>query len=284
MEKKALGKGLQALLPEKKYVTAGIGPEVLEIPLDKIIPNRSQPRTIFGESELQELAQSLKETGVLQPIVVRRIGDGSYEIVAGERRWRAAKLAGLSTVPSLVKVSNDEKSLILALVENIQRQGLNPMEEARAYARLVADFGLTQDQVGGAIGKDRSSVANIIRLVSLPNEIQKLIENQEVTLGHAKVLAGMPRVDDQLAVARKIVSDQLSVRQTEIMVEGLRKNENKKKFVKSPRKHVSPVEEQLRKKLETKVKIGQDPRGGGQIVIHFYSDEDLSRIAGVILE
>ena len=283
MEKKALGKGLQALLPEKKYVAAGMGPEVLEIPLDKIIPNRSQPRTLFGEQELQELAQSLKETGLLQPIVVRRIGDGSYELVAGERRWRAAKLAGLSSVSALVRVSNDEKSLVLALVENIQRQGLNPMEEARAYSRLVAEFGLTQDQVGGAIGKDRSSVANIIRLVSLPNEIQKLIEKQHVTLGHAKVLAGMSKVEDQLSVAAKIVKDQLSVRQTELLVEGLRKKEKKQPIGKSSRKQVFPVEEQLKKKLETKVKIAKGQRGG-QIVIHFFSDEDLSRIAGIILE
>jgi ParB family chromosome partitioning protein len=283
MEKKALGKGLQALLPEKKFVTAGMGPEVLEIPLEKIIPNRSQPRTIFGEAELQELAQSLKDTGLLQPIVVRRIGDGSYELVAGERRWRAAKLAGLTSVPALVRVSNDEKSLVLALVENIQRQGLNPMEEARAYSRLVAEFGLTQDQVGGAIGKDRSSVANIIRLVSLPNEIQKLIENQQLTLGHAKVLAGMSGVEDQLTVARKIVSEQLSVRQTELMVDGLRKKEKKQTLGKPSRKQVFPVEEQLRKKLETKVKVAKGPRGG-QIVIQFFSEEDLSRIAGIILE
>jgi len=283
MEKKALGKGLQALLPEKKYVAAGIGPEVLEIPLDKIIPNRNQPRTIFGESELQELAQSLKETGLLQPIVVRRIGDGSYELVAGERRWRAAKLAGLTSVSALVRVSNDEKSLVLALVENIQRQGLNPMEEARAYSRLVAEFGLTQDQVGGAIGKDRSSVANIIRLVSLPNEIQKLIENQGVTLGHAKVLAGMSSVEDQLTVARKIVTAQLSVRQTEILVEGLRKKEKKQTPGKLSRRPAFPVEEQLKKKLETNVKVKKGPRGG-QIAIHFFSEEDLSRIAGIILE
>ncbi len=283
MEKKALGKGLQALLPEKKYVAAGMGPEVLEIPLDKIIPNRSQPRTLFGEQELQELAQSLKETGMLQPIVVRRIGDGSFELVAGERRWRAAKLAGLSSVSALVRVSNDEKSLVLALVENIQRQGLNPMEEARAYSRLVAEFGLTQDQVGEAIGKDRSSVANIIRLVSLPNEVQKLIEKQHVMLGHAKVLAGMSNVEDQLSVAGKIVRDQLSVRQTELLVEGLKKKENKQPMGKSSRKQVFPVEEQLKKKLETKVKIAKGQRGG-QIVIHFFSDEDLSRIAEIILE
>ena len=281
MEKKALGKGLQALLPEKRYVAAGIGPEVLEISLDKIIPNRSQPRTIFGESELLELAQSLKETGVLQPIVVRRIGDGSYELVAGERRWRAAKLAGLSSIPSLVKVSNDQKSLVLALVENIQRQGLNPMEEARAYSRLVAEYGLTQDQVGGAIGKDRSSVANLIRLVSLPKEIQKMVENQELMLGHAKVIAGMSRAEDQLTVARKIIGDQLSVRQTELFVEGLGK---KKKTQRKPlQKPFLPIEEQLKKKLETKVKVASGSRGG-QIVIHFFSEDDLNRIAGIILE
>ena len=157
------------------------------------------------------------------------------------------------------------------------------MEEARAYSRLVAEFGLTQDQVGEAIGKDRSSVANIIRLVSLPNEIQKLIEKQHVTLGHAKVLAGMSIVEDQLAVARKIVSDQLSVRQTELLVEGLRKKEKKQPLVKSSRKQMFPVEEQLRKKLETKVKVAKGRRGG-QIIIHFFSDEDLSRIAGIILE
>ena len=283
MEKKALGKGLQALLPEKKYLSVGMGPEILEIPLDKIIPNRSQPRTIFRESELQELAQSLKETGLLQPIVVRRIGDGSYELVAGERRWRAAKLAGLPAILALIRVSNDEKSLVLALVENIQRQDLNPMEEARAYSRLVAEFGLTQDQVAGAIGKDRSSVANIIRLVSLPHEIQKLLENQELTLGHAKVLAGMSSLEDQLTVAREIVIDQLSVRQTEVMVDGLRKKEKKQTLVKSSRKQFFPLEEQLRKKLETKVKVAKRSRGG-QIVIHFFSEEDLSRIAGLILE
>ena len=282
MEKKALGKGLQALLPEKKHLTAGIGPEILEIPLDKIIPNRSQPRTIFGEAELQELAQSLQETGLIQPIVVRRTGDGSYELVAGERRWRAAKLAGLATVPALIRVSNDEKSLVLALVENIQRQALNPMEEARAYSRLVAEYGLTQDQVGGAIGKDRSSVANILRLVSLPHEIQKLIENQILTLGHAKVLAGISSVEDQLTVARKIVDDQLSVRQTENLIVRLGRTSKNRILAKSSKKYMA-VEEQLRKKLETKVHVAKGRRGG-KIVIHFFSDEDLGRITGLILE
>ncbi len=157
------------------------------------------------------------------------------------------------------------------------------MEEARAYSRLVADFGLTHDQVGGAIGRDRSSVANIIRLVSLPHEIQKMIENQQLMLGHAKVLAGMSSVEDQLAIARKIVDGQLSVRQTELMVDGLRKKKTNQKLVSPSRNKVFPLEEQLKKKLETKVRVAKGPRGG-KIVIHFFSEEDLNRIAGIILE
>ena len=280
MEKKALGKGLQALLPEKKFVATGVGSEIIDIPLEKIIPNRSQPRKLFRDQELQELALSLKENGLLQPVVVRRIGDGSYELVAGERRWRAAKIAGLTSISALVKISNDEKSLVLALVENIQRQNLNSMEEARAYSRLISEFGLTQEQVGEAIGKDRSSVANIIRLVSLPSEVQKLIENQQIALGHAKILSGLSNGEDQISLAQKIVIGQLSVRQTEVLVEGLKK---KGRALKASRKAALPVEEQLKKKLETKVNVAQGKKGG-RIVIHYFSEEDLNRITGILLE
>ena len=166
MEKKALGKGLQALLPEKKTLVWKVEKDeqaVSMVALKQIIPNRYQPRTIFTEDELEGLAQSIKEHGVLQPIVVRRKGDGVYELIAGERRLRAATLAGLSTIPALVRNSNDEKSLALAIVENIQRQNLNPMEEAKAYSRLMGEFGLTQDLVASSVGKDRSSIANLLR-------------------------------------------------------------------------------------------------------------------------
>ena len=205
MEKKALGKGLQALLPERKTLTWSVGQEVQEVPIDKIIPNRNQPRKVFGELEITELAESLKENGMLQPVIARRIGDGSYELIAGERRWRAAKLAGLSMIPTLIRLSNDEKSLAIALVENVQRENLNPMEEARAYSRLMTEFGLTQELVAKSVGKDRSSVANITRLVSLPQEIQNLIESGELTLGHAKVLASLQGPEDQLKIGRQIV-------------------------------------------------------------------------------
>ena len=283
MEKKALGKGLQALLPERKTLAWTVGQEVQEVPIERIIPNRYQPRKNFGESELQELSSSLRESGLLQPVVVRRTGDGSYELIAGERRWRAAKLAGLTTIPALVRISNDEKSLVMALVENIQRQNLNPMEEAKAYSRLIAEFGLTQDQIAGAVGKDRSSVANIIRLVSLPFEIQGLLESCQLTLGHAKILAGMSIPEQQLGVARQIVRDQLSVRQTEQRVSGLKKNVEKKQAQKRPRSLFSNLEDQIRKRLETKVKI-EKGRRGGKIVIQFFSDEDLDRITGLVLE
>ena len=160
------------------------------------------------------MAKSIKDHGVLQPIIIRRKGDGVYELIAGERRLRAATLAGLSTIPALVRNSNDEKALALALVENIQRQNLNPMEEAKAYSRLMGEFGLTQDLVASSVGKDRSSIANILRLIGLPREIQEFIESGALSLGHAKVLAGISSTSTQLNIAKRIVSEHLSERQT----------------------------------------------------------------------
>ena len=283
MEKKALGKGLQALLPERKTLSWTVGQEIQEIPIERIIPNRYQPRKTFEDSDLQELSESLKESGMLQPVIVRRIGDGSFELIAGERRWRAAKLAGLTAIPALVRVSSDEKSLVMALVENIQRQNLNPMEEARAYSRLITEFELTQDKIAGAVGKDRSSVANIIRLASLPFEIQSLLESNQLTLGHAKILAGLSTSEQQLQVAKQIVESQLSVRQTEQKVSLLKKNGGNRPIVTRSRSSNSHLEEQLRKRLETKVKITKGHRGG-KIVIQFFSENDLDRIAGLVLE
>jgi ParB family chromosome partitioning protein len=244
MEKKALGKGLQA-----------------------------QPRTIFIEDELEGLAQSIKEHGVLQPIVVRRKGDGVYELIAGERRFRAATIAGLSTIPALVRNSNDEKSLALALVENIQRQNLNPMEEAKAYSRLMG---------ASSVGKDRSSVANILRLLVLPKEVQHFIESGELSLGHAKVLAGISTPGTQLQIAKRIVSEQLSVRQTEQLVAG-QKSRGSAKHPKTEPNKFHDLEDQLRKHFGTKVQVKTGARGG-QLVIQYYSDEELDRITALILE
>ena len=283
MEKKALGKGLQALLPERKTLSWTVGQEIQEIPIERIIPNRYQPRKTFEESDLQELSESLKESGMLQPVVVRRTGDGSFELIAGERRLRAAKLAGLTAIPAIVRVSSDEKSLVMALVENIQRENLNPMEEARAFSRLITEFDLTQEKIAGAVGKDRSSVANIIRLAALPFEIQSLVESNQLTLGHAKILAGLSSSEQQRQVARHIVDSQLSVRQTEQKVSLLKKKGGNRPIATRSKSSNSHLEEQLRKRLETKVKITKGHRGG-KIVIQFFSENDLDRIAGLVLE
>jgi ParB family transcriptional regulator, chromosome partitioning protein len=285
MEKKALGKGLQALLPEKKTLAWKVeqdGQAVSLIFLDQILPNRYQPRTSFVEEELAELAQSVKEHGVLQPIVVRRKGDGMYELIAGERRFRAAKIAGMTTIPALIRNANDEKALAVALVENIQRQNLNPMEEAKAYSRLMGEFGLTQDLVSRSIGKDRSSIANILRLLSLPKDVQHMIESGELSLGHAKVLAGVSSAEAQLQFAKKVVSEQLSVRQMEQILS------NQKKGGRIRSTKVEPhlfrnLEEQFRKRLGTKVQVKAGTKGG-QLIIHYFSKDELDRIASIILE
>ncbi len=285
MEKKALGKGLQALLPEKKTLVWKVeqdGQAVSMVAMKQIIPNRYQPRTVFAEQELGELAQSIKEHGVLQPIVVRRKGDGVYELIAGERRWRAATLAGLSTIPTLVRNSTDEKSLALALVENIQRQNLNPMEEAKAYSRLMGEFGLTQDLVATSVGKDRSSIANILRLLALPKEVQQFIESEALSLGHAKVLGGISTPNTQLQIAKRIVAEQLSVRQTEQLVAG-QKSGGSVKHAKTEPNKFHHLEDQLRKHFGTKVQVKAAAKGG-QLVIHYYSDEELDRVSAIILE
>ncbi len=286
MEKKALGKGLQALLPEKKTLVWKVeqdGQAISMVALNQVIPNRYQPRTIFVEDELEGLAQSIKEHGVLQPIVVRRKGDGVYELIAGERRLRAATLAGLSTIPALVRNANDEKSLALALVENIQRQNLNPMEEAKAYSRLMGEFGLTQDLLASSVGKDRSSIANILRLLALPKEVQHFIESNALSLGHAKVLAGISTPGTQLQIAKRIVSEQLSVRQTEQLVAGQKSRGSAKHPKKNEPNKFQHLEDQLRKHFGTKVQVKTGAHGG-QLIIHYYSDEELDRVAALILE
>lgn len=285
MEKKALGKGLQALLPEKKTLVWKVeqhGEVVSSLSVEQILPNRYQPRTTFAENELSELVQSVQEHGVLQPIVVRRKGDGMYELIAGERRLRAVKIAGLPTIPALVRNSNDEKALALALVENIQRQDLNPMEEARAYSQLMGEFGLTQDLVARSVGKDRSSIANMLRLLMLPKEVQQFIESDALSLGHAKVLAGISQASVQIQLARRIVSDRLSVRQTEQIVAGQKKDRSANSQKREVHRFQN-LEEHLRKHLGTKVQVRGGVKGG-RLIIRYYSDEELDRITSMILE
>ncbi|MGH7261054.1 MAG: ParB/RepB/Spo0J family partition protein [Nitrospiraceae bacterium] len=282
MEKKALGKGLGALLPESLPKILPIERETSQdVPLDRIVPNRFQPRHMFETSELAQLAESITRNGVLQPVLVRRKGDGLFELIAGERRYRAARLAGLKSIPAVVRNTSDEQSMELALVENLQREDLNPIEEARAYHRLTTEFGLTQEALAQKVGKDRSSVANSLRLLNLPNEIKELVESLKISMGHAKVLLGLSRLELQLKLAKQIVEGQLSVRQAEQLVaSGLRPTHSKpgtRRLAAYP-----DLEEQLRKRLGTKVLIHKG-RKGGRIEIHYFEPADLNRLIDMIL-
>jgi ParB family chromosome partitioning protein len=281
MEKKALGRGLDALLPAAKPVPMPELPEVQHLLVNSIVPNRYQPRQTFPAQELAELTASLKQSGLLQPILVRRKGDGIYELISGERRWRAAKQAGLETIQAVIRNCGDEESVVLALVENLQRADLNPMEMARIYHRMMNEFGLTQDIIAQRVGCERSSVANVVRLINFPSEIQQLIETNQLSMGHAKVILGLSSQNEQLRIAHLVVAKSLSVRETEKILESL--SGAKKRVAKELRQTPwSDVEERLQKRLGTKVII-QKGRRGGKIVIHYFSPPELDGILETLL-
>ena len=281
MEKKALGRGLDALLPAIKPVSMPELPEVQHLPVNAIVPNRYQPRQMFPPQELAELTASLKQSGLLQPILVRRKGDGIYELISGERRWRAAKQAGLETIQAVIRNCGDEESVVLSLVENLQRADLNPMEMARAYHRMMNEFGLTQDIIAQRVGCERSSIANVVRLINFPLEIQQLIETNQLTMGHAKVILGLSGQNEQLRVAQLVVSKALSVRETEKFIESsqVAKKRGTKELQRTP---WSDVEERLQKRFGTKVMIHKGRRGG-KIVIHYFSPPELDGILETLL-
>ena len=281
MEKKALGKGLDALLPATKSSSMPELSDVQHLRIDAIVPNRYQPRQLFSPQELAELTASLKQSGLLQPILVRRKGDGIYELISGERRWRAAKDAGLETIQAVIRNCGDEESVVLALIENLQRTDLNPMEMARAYHRMMNEFGLTQDIIAQRVGCERSSIANIVRLIQLPLEIQQLVETNQISMGHAKVILGIPGQNEQIKVAQLVLSNALSVRETEKLLESspVAKKRGAKELRRTP---WSDVEERLQKRLGTKVII-QKGRRGGKIVIHYFSPPELDGILETLL-
>jgi len=282
MEKKALGRGLDALLPTTKPTAMPELPEVQHLPVDAIVPNRFQPRQTFAPNELAELTASLKQSGLLQPILVRRKGDGIYELISGERRWRAAKDAGLETIQALVRNCGDEESIVLALVENLQREDLNPMETARAYHRMMSEFGLTQETIAQRVGCERSSIANVVRLLNLPADVQQLIETEQLSLGHAKVILGLADSTEQSRFAHVVVTKGLSVREAEHLLESA-------VLPKKRRSHtmrsatLSDVESRLQKRLGTKVTI-VNGRRGGKIVVHYFSASELDGILETLLQ
>lgn len=285
MQKKALGRGLEALLPEKFLETA-VATQIEEIALDRIIPNRYQPRQAasggFDEAGLKELAASIKAKGVVEPIIVRRTSGDQYELIAGERRWRAAGLAGLTHVPAVVKEATGSEPLELALIENLIRKDLNAMEAARAYQRLIQEFHFTQEEIARVVGKDRSSVANCLRLLSLPESLQADLLADRMTLGHAKALLSLPRASDQVRIGRQIVQQGLSVRQTEDLVRKAGKETKGRRAAIPKTAELAHAQEQLCYRLGTKVRLQGRPNRG-QIVIEYYTQEDLDRIMDVIL-
>ena len=276
MQKQALGKGLGALIPDlsilddKEKKALGI----IEIELDKIIPNEYQPRKVFNDEKLRELAASIKEQGVIQPVIVHRSGAG-YQLIAGERRWRAARLAGLKTIPALVKEATKREFLEMALIENIQREDLNPLEAAEAYKRLQDEFKLTQEDLAKRVGKERSTVTNFLRLLGLPKEIKQELATGALTLGLAKAILSLERLRDQLHAAVMIVKIGLSVREAEVLSSRLKNPPKEKKARLSY--ELKSIEEKLREALGTKVIITAKSKGG-RIVVEYYSTEELERI------
>jgi ParB family transcriptional regulator, chromosome partitioning protein len=282
MEKKALGRGLDALLPTTKPAAMPELPGVQHLRIDAVVPNRYQPRQTFSPQELTELAASLKQSGLLQPVLVRRKGDGMYELISGERRWRAARQAGMETIQAVVRNCSDEETILFALVENLQREDLNPMEMAHAYQRMMSEFGLTQDIIALRVGCERSSIANIVRLLNLPIEVQQLIERDQLSAGHAKVILGLASPAEQLRVAHLVVARNLSVRETEKILASslIARKRNTKELRRSP---MMDVEERLQKRLGTKVSVLNGKRGG-KVIIHYFSPAELEGILEQLLQ
>jgi len=285
-KKMALGRGLSALVPENN---GGTDEELRDVDIDLIKPNKEQPRTRFDDEKLEELSQSIKENGIIQPIILRP-SNNKFEIVAGERRWRAAQKAGLKKIPAVVREVSDEKLLELALIENIQRHELNSMEEARAYQKLIKMLGLTQEMVANRVGKDRVLIANYLRMLRLPDDIQKLVEEEKITVGHARALLGVEDPLVQRRIARNIIEMSLSVRETERTIKRIAAGENVERIISKERKsktvdaNVRAAEEKLRRRFGTKVKIAPDGRGtGGKIEFEYYSDADLDRIFQLLM-
>ena len=310
-KRKALGRGLEALLPGRGIPQGGapavphpagpgaaagtmtptataaeagqalLGEAVREIPVEEIDRNPYQTRTRMDDVALAELAASIQSVGVVQPIVVRKIDGGRYQLIAGQRRWAAAERAGKQTVPAIVRVVSAEQALEMTIIENLQREDLNPMEQARAYERLAKEFGLTQEQMAQKTGKDRASVANYLRLLKLPLEVQAEIENGPLTLGHAKVLMSLESPELIAKVAKVVVEDALSVRQTEDVVRDILYPVEKQKPVRYVDPNVSAAADELQRALGTKVTI-KDRKGKGKIIIEYANLEDFDRVLNAL--
>jgi ParB family chromosome partitioning protein len=258
-----------------------------QIDLDRIVPNHRQPRERFEPEALQALANSLKNQGVLQPVLVRPLPDGRYALVAGERRWRAAQLAGLLKIPAVIRDIPEDRVLEFALIENVQREELNPIEEARAYRALVDDVGLTQAQIAERVGRQRATVANSLRLLGLAEPVQQMLRKGELSAGHGRAIAGVDSPSEQIRLATLATRDGVSVRELEAQVGRLQKEGDPIARAKpGPKKdpNVAAAEEKLQRTLGTKVRIFQDKKGAGRLEVHFFSADELERLFQLLIQ
>lgn len=287
--KDALGKGIRSLLQnidtDLKNTAGALRPQVVEaatgtlrIPLENIEANPKQPRRDFDEISLQELAQSLRTHDIIQPVTVSKLAGGKYRLISGERRWRAAKLAGLKDIPAFIRQANDHELLELALLENLQREDLNAMEIALSYKRMMEELTYTQEQVAERMGKDRSTVTNYIRLLKLPPDIQIAVRNGEISMGHARALINVDTIDKQLYIFEEIKSKALSVRQTENLVRNLYKEKDEKKPGETLPPAFKRVEDTLASHFGTKVKLRHGSNGSGAITFEYYSLEEMNKL------
>ena len=279
---KGLGKGLGALLGDFEEESRENTPYKL-LPIQKVEPNRNQPRQDFDEEELQSLAESLATHGILQPLTVRELNSGYYQIIAGERRWRAARMAGITEVPVVVIEADDKKAMELALIENLQRQDLNPVEEALGYQSLMADFGLTQDDTAQRVGKSRPAVANALRLLNLPENILEKVRSGELSAGHARAILAIKSEKKQLEAAQKIIALGLSVRQAELLCKNMTKAPAPEKPLTLRVDYVSECEKSLSKHLGRGVKIVNGKRKG-RFELEFYGEEDLQVLLDALMK
>ena len=294
-KKKALGKGLGALLedPDTDITTKGVesgkyvAGSVAEIPVENIDANPFQPRSEFEEEDLNELAQSLKEQGVIQPLTVRKIGYDKYQLISGERRLRAAKVAGLEQIPSFIRIADDQQMLEMSLVENIQRRDLNAIEVAISYQRLMEECSLTQEKLSSRVGKKRSTITNYLRLLKLPPDVQVALRDGTISMGHARTLINVEDEEGQLDILREITKNRLSVRETEEIVKN--RSENKSEKPKQPPKQQNELPEKYQKaaenltnKLGKKVAMKRNSKGTGNISISFSSDEELENLINAL--
>jgi ParB family transcriptional regulator, chromosome partitioning protein len=283
-KRNALGQGLDALIPLEEPIQLGSPDRTLaHLPIDSLLPNPYQPRTSFAEESLTDLSRSIQEMGVIQPLIVRQTSGGAYEIVAGERRWRAAKMAGFPTIPAIVRSLSDAESLEMALIENVQREDLNPLDTAEAYDTLIKKFSYTHEALAQRVGKDRTNITNYLRLLKLPDPIKEDLRTDRLTMGHARTLLALDDLPTQLNLSRKIVKRRLSVRELERIVQ----NYKKKQFpaILTPQvkdADLAALETGLSRLLATKVVVRKNTNKSGKLEIHFHSHEELLRLVEVL--